>query len=71
MPKAITGCPIDLSSISISISDFSDCPIKKDYICKWSNLNFATLILQNRIFMKNIFIEEYQIRGMFFAIDIF
>ena len=28
-----TGCPIDLSSILISISDFSDCPIKKDYIC--------------------------------------
>ena len=25
-----TGCPIDLSSISISISNFSDCPIKKD-----------------------------------------
>ena len=28
----ITGCAIDLSSISISISDFSDCPIKKDYM---------------------------------------
>ena len=33
-PKCVsqyTGCPIDLSSILISISDFSDCPIKKDY----------------------------------------
>jgi hypothetical protein len=26
-----TGCSIDLSSVLISISDFSDCPIKKDY----------------------------------------
>ena len=29
-----TGCPVNWYSLSISIPDFSDCPIKKNLICK-------------------------------------
>ena len=29
-PATGTGCPVNLYSLSISIPDFSDCPIKKE-----------------------------------------
>ena len=35
---AYTGCPVNWYSLSISIPDFSDCPIKKDQVCQF-NLN--------------------------------
>ena len=39
-----TGCPVNWYSLSISIPDFSDCPIKKNLICNF-NPNGLTYIL--------------------------